>query len=92
VEKTFAQEDLVMAPSSTFLAPGQRYAPPDSPTWRVEPQVVVLKVHRSPDGADRIAYRCRMGEVVVTLAEEFEELVEAGKLVPIAGAGRLASN
>jgi hypothetical protein len=92
VEKTLVQEDPVMAPSSTFLAPGQRYAPPDSPTWRVEPQVVVLKVHRSPDGADRIAYRCRMGEVVVTLAEELEELVEAGKLVPIAAVGRLASN
>jgi hypothetical protein len=86
------QEDLVMAPSSTFLAPGQRYAPPDSPSWRLEPQVIVLKVHRGLDGADRIAYRCRMGEVLVTLASEIEAAVEAGRLVPIAGAGRLAPN
>jgi hypothetical protein len=81
-----------MAPSSTFLAPGQRYAPPDSPTWRVEPQVIVLKVHCGPDGAYRIAYRCRMGEVLITLASEIEAAVEAGRLVPISGAGRLAAN
>jgi hypothetical protein len=81
-----------MASSSTFLAPGQRYAPPDTPTWRLEPQVTVLKVHRGLDGAYRIAYRCRMGEVLVTLATELEAAVEAGRLVPVASAGRLALN
>jgi hypothetical protein len=81
----------VMAAASTFLAPGQRYAPPDTPMWNLGPQVTVLKVYRGPDGTYRIVQRNRAGEVLQTFATELEAEVEAGLLVPVAGTGRPGS-
>lgn len=82
------KENPAMVPGSTFLAPGQRYAPPGTPTWRLQPQVTVLQVCRDPDGVQHIVHRCPAGRVLVTLAAELEAAVEAGRLVPVAGAGR----
>jgi hypothetical protein len=83
-----SQEDPIMVSASTFLAPGQRYAPPGTPSWRLEPQVTVLQVIRDLDGSPRIVHRCREGSIVMTLATELEALVEAGRLVPISAAGQ----
>jgi hypothetical protein len=77
-----------MVAASTFLAPGQRYAPPDTPVWRLQPQVTVLKVIWDLDGSTRIVHRCQDGRVVMTLAAELEELVESGRLVPVTCPGK----
>jgi hypothetical protein len=83
----FRRRILVMTLRSTFLAPGQRYAPPGIPTWKLKPQVIVLSVYQGSDGDFRIAYRRPSGEVRLTFAARLEAEVEAGKLVPVAGAG-----
>jgi hypothetical protein len=79
-----------VALASTFLSPGQRYAPPGMPTWKLEPQVTVLKVLRGADGTPRIVEHSCAGQVLLTSAAKFEAEVEAGLLVPVAGAGRAA--
>jgi hypothetical protein len=77
-----------MTLASTFLAPGQRYAPPDTPTWKLGPHVTVLKVYLGLDGAYRIVQRTRGGDVRQTFATELEAEVAAGQLVPVAGTDR----
>src|SRR3954452_14093290 len=67
-----SQEDTVMDAATTFLAPGQRYAPPGTPSWRLEPQVTVLQVIHDQDGAPRIVHRCPAGRILMTLAAELE--------------------
>jgi hypothetical protein len=76
---------------STFLAPGQRYAPLGTPVWNPEPQVTVLKVYRDPDGAYLIVQCNFAGEVLQTFATELEAKVAAGLLVPVVGMGWLGS-
>jgi hypothetical protein len=75
----------------TYLAPGQRYAPSDSPAWRADRQLTVLAVGRDPRGTMRVAYRCPDGHQVVEPAAQFEAAVASGQLVPVVGAGFLAS-
>jgi hypothetical protein len=53
--------DMISAP--TFLAPGQRYAPPDTPAWKLGPPVTVLKVYPGQNGAYRIVQMIRGGDV-----------------------------
>jgi hypothetical protein len=77
-----------MTLASTFLAPGQRYAPPDTPAWKLGSHVTVLKVYPGPDGAYRIVQRICGGDVCQTFATELEAQVAAGQLVPVAGTGR----
>ena len=79
-----------MARSSTFLAPGQRYAPPNKPAWNPKSQLTVLQVYRGRDGYHRIAFHCPTGEVQHSLASTLEAEVEAGLLVPVLGADRPA--
>jgi hypothetical protein len=85
---TQSKEDPVMAPASTFLAPGQRYAPPGTPSWQLGPQVTVLQVYRDPDGMECIVHRCPNGRDLMIMASELEAAVEAGKLVPVAANGQ----
>ena len=76
---------------STYLAPGQRYVPTGSAAWRADRQLTVLRVGRDGAGLLRVAYRCPNGHQVVEPAAQFEAAVAAGQLVPVVGAGRLAS-
>jgi hypothetical protein len=85
---TQSKEDPVMAPASTFLAPGQRYAPPGTPSWQLAPQVTVLQVFRDPDGTECIVHRCPNGQTIMIMAAELEAAVEAGQLVPVAASSQ----
>ena len=74
---------------TTFLAPGQRYAPTGSPAWRADRQVTILRVGRDRSGRLRVAYCSPNGEQVVEPTAQFEAAVAAGHLVPVAGWGQL---
>jgi hypothetical protein len=82
---------LALAPTTSYLAPGQRYAPAGSPAWRADRQVTVLRVGRDRQGLLRVAYRCPDGHQVVEPTAQFEAAVASGQLVPVAGPGLLAS-
>ena len=75
---------------STYLAPGQRYAPSGAAAWRPDRQVMVLTVGRDRRGLVRVAYRCPNGDRVVEPAAQFEAAVADGQLVPVIGCGFLA--
>jgi hypothetical protein len=74
---------------TTFLAPGQRYAPTGSPAWRADRQVTILGVGRDRSGRLRVAYRSPKGNQVVESTAQFEAAVATGQLVPVAGWGHL---
>jgi hypothetical protein len=72
---------------TTFLAPGQRYAPTGCPAWRADRQVTILRVGRDRSGLLRVAYRYPSGDQVFEPTAQFETAVATGQLVPVAGWG-----
>jgi hypothetical protein len=78
------------ARAHTYLAPGQRYTPTGSATWRADKQVTILRVGRDLSGLLRVAYHLPNGHQVVEPAAQFEAAVANGQLVPVTGAGALA--
>ena len=79
-----------MAGRRTFLAPGQRYVRADLAPWRADRQLTIVRVDRAPDGSERVAYRCPGGRYAIGAAAAFEAAVAGGRLVPVAGTGRIA--
>ena len=75
---------------TTFLTPGQRYAEAGTAVWRVEKQWIVIHVGTS-GGAARVTSRCPNGHQIVMPVQQFEAAVFAGQMVPVAGAGRVAT-
>jgi hypothetical protein len=74
---------------TTFLAPGQRYAPTGSPAWRADRQVTILRVGHDVSGRLRVAYCSPSGDRVDEPIAQFEAAVADGQFVPVAGWGRL---
>ena len=77
------------APLSTYLAPGQRYAPSGSAAWRADHQVTVLLVAADERGLAAVAYGGPDGHRVIEPAAQFESAVASGQLVPVVGYGVL---
>lgn len=80
-----------MTTSETFLGPGQRYAMTGLAGWRADQQALVLELDRDPALGLCVTYRCPGGQLVRGTAAEFEDAVARGEIVPVVGAGRLAS-
>ena len=76
---------------TTYLTPGQRYAPIGSPAWRVDRQLTILRVGRDRQGRLRVAYRGPNGHQIVEPTGQFEAAVAGGQLVPVVGPGFRAS-
>jgi hypothetical protein len=74
---------------TTFLAPGQRYAPTGSPAWRADRQVTILRVEHELSGRLRVTYCSPNSDQVIEPTAQFEAAVAAGQFVPVADWGRL---
>ena len=76
-----------MATTLTFLAAGQRYAPPGISPWRTDEHITIVHVGRWGDGLARVTYRCPNGHEITGDAARLEAAVLDGKIVPIAADG-----